>query len=169
MDAFDDITMVLAVVETATRLMRGCKVLMAACHRDRVATSSDKKREKVEMPRMPLECCVGIYLSKHYLEALNDWSGKILNLSMTNGTGLQQVTGPTGGQGQHTWRCYTVNFSPMSDDVWDRCPDNTNIVEPKNQYWKQSVALPIHQAFINLYKLDRTYCTKQLLARRKGI
>ena len=62
------------------------------------------------------------------------------------------------------------DFSLVSDEIWKKCPDNTNAVERKNRDSKQSVALPIHHAFINLYKLDRAYCAtyKHLAARRGG-
>jgi len=39
-----------------------------------------------------------------------------------------------------------VDFSPMVDHVWEKCPNNTNAVERKNRDAKDGVTVPIRQA-----------------------
>jgi len=48
-----------------------------------------------------------------------------------------------------------VDFSPMVDHVWEKCPNNTNAVERKNRDAKDGVTVPIRQRLVNLYKLDK--------------
>ena len=59
-----------------------------------------------------------------------------------------------------------VDFSPMIDRVWEKCPDNTNAVEKKNRDAKDNVPVPIRQGLINLYKLDKSYCAKHIAAEK---
>ena len=56
------------------------------------------------------------------------------------------------------------DFSLMADDIWSRCPDDTNAVERKNRDSKDAHPVTIHQAIINLYKLDKSYVAKYLSA-----
>ena len=59
-----------------------------------------------------------------------------------------------------------VDFSPMIDRVWEKCPDNTNAVERKNRDAKDNVPVPIQQGLINLYKLYKSYCAKHTAAEK---
>ena len=53
----------------------------------------------------------------------------------------------------------TVQYSTVEFNIRER----TNSVHSK-----QSVALPIQHAFINLYKLDKAYCAKHITAGKVG-
>ncbi len=56
------------------------------------------------------------------------------------------------------------DFTLMAEEVWSRCPDNTNAVERKNRDSKDCVPVSIQQAMVNLYKLDKSYVAKYLAA-----
>ena len=55
------------------------------------------------------------------------------------------------------------DFSSM-DNVWDRCPADTNAVERKNQESKDKIPQQLQSAMINLYKADKYMCTKHMAA-----
>ena len=52
----------------------------------------------------------------------------------------------------------------MADDVWSRCPEDTNAVERKNRDSKDAHPVTIRQTIITLYKLDKSYVAKYLTA-----
>ena len=57
------------------------------------------------------------------------------------------------------------DFSTMTSDVWNECPNNTNAVERRNQDCKDGSLLPIRQCLISMYKLDKAFCAKFLAAK----
>ena len=64
---------------------------------------------------------------------------------------------------------FHVDFSPMIDHVWEKCPDNTNAVQWKDSDAKDNVPVPIPQGLINNYKLDKLYCAivKHIVAEKE--
>ena len=56
------------------------------------------------------------------------------------------------------------DFSTMTSDVWNKCPNNTNAVERRNQDCKDGSPLPIRQCLVSMYKLDKAFCAKFLAA-----
>ena len=54
------------------------------------------------------------------------------------------------------------DFSLMDDDIWDRCPADTNAVEWKNQDSKDKIPQQLQTAMINLYKADKYMCTEHM-------
>ena len=56
------------------------------------------------------------------------------------------------------------DFSTMTSDVWNKCPNNTNAVERRNQDCKDGSPLPIRQCLVSMCKLDKAFCAKFLAA-----
>ena len=58
-----------------------------------------------------------------------------------------------------------MDFSTMTSDVWNKCPNNTNAVERRNQDCKNGSSLPVRQCLVSVYKLDKAFCAKFLAAK----
>ena len=56
------------------------------------------------------------------------------------------------------------DLSLMDNDIWDRCPADTNAVERKKQYSKDKIPQQLQSVMINLYKADKYMCTKHMAA-----
>ena len=52
----------------------------------------------------------------------------------------------------------------MPEEVWKRYPSNNNAVERKTGTAKIAYLLQSGKAFVNLYKLDKSFCTKLIAA-----
>ena len=55
-----------------------------------------------------------------------------------------------------------VDFSPMIDHVWEKCPDNANAVERKNRDAKDNVPVPIFTNWTNHTVLNTLQQTKDV-------
>jgi hypothetical protein len=58
----------------------------------------------------------------------------------------------------------------MTNDVWNKCPNNMNAVERRNQDCKDGSPLSIRQCLVSMYKLDKEliFVLNSLLQKVRG-
>ena len=61
-----------------------------------------------------------------------------------------------------------MDFSTMTSNVWNKCPNNTNAVERRNQDCKNGSSLFVRQCLVSVYKLDKVFCAKFLAAKDRN-
>ena len=147
--------------------------------RDRIATSGEKAREralfsciassipnvagqKVSMCFQALSC---------QLQSTQDLVGVVKGFTGEDADFIDGKCNWTPAEHWASWwmrpdhlRMLHKDFSFMADDVWSRCPEDTNAVERKNRDSKDAHLVMIGQVIINPYKLDKSYVAKYLSA-----
>ena len=148
--------------ETAQTLLKGCKVHWSRSWqrtRDRIVTSDDKERERA------LFSCIASAIpnieGQKVAMCFQALFGKLLStrdlLGVVKGFTLEDadfIDGNTNWSPVGTWwmcpdhlRMLHNDFTFMADDVWSRCPENTNAVERKIEILR----MPIHSSYVAKY------------------
>lgn len=171
--------------DLASKLLRGCNVHWARSWqrvRDRVAFSEDKVREKAlfakiasAIPKLPGNAL------KHAFGVLSKTASATTLVSVVEGFTQQDaafIDKHTNWASAVKWAEWWLNprhlhmlhknHSDMADDVWDRCPSNTNAVERKNLDSKELLPQQLQTAMVNLYKYDKAACAKHIAAEHNA-
>lgn len=65
-------------------------------------------------------------------------------------------------------RMLCLPFSVITSRVWTSCPLTSNAVERKNSECKEKHPLPLKEAMINVYNIDKDVCCKHIAASKKS-
>ena len=168
--------------EKAMAILRGCKVHWARSWqrvRDRVAMSANKKREKAlfsliasEIPNTPagndLERAFAVLCKEKTSHSL---VGVIKGFTTSDADFIDVETNWSTAKKWVEWwmrpnhiKLLHKDYSKMRDDIWEKCPSDTNAVERKNLDSKECLPQAIQAALINMYKYDKAACAKHIAA-----
>ena len=169
--------------DLATKLLRGCKVHWARSWqrvRDHIAKSPDKSIEKLVFSKIASKI-TEIKGGENVVKCFKALCGQIKVTSLLevipdlNKADAEYVNRQCDWTTAAHWAAWWMrpahlqmlhkDFSTMTSDVWNKCPNNTNAVERRNQDCKDGSPLPIRQCLISMYKLDKAFCAKFLAAK----
>ena len=173
--------------EAATKVLRRCMVHWARSWqrvRDRVACSHDKPHEKALFSKIAshisdIKGSHGQDVIMCFKVLCGDSPAELLveivkGFKNEDATFIDTHCNWSAARNWASWwlrpshlQMLHVDFSPMVDSVWEKCPNNTIAVERKNRDAKDNVPVPIRQGLINIYKLDKSYCAKHIAAENR--
>ena len=168
--------------EMAVTLLKGCSVHWIRSWqrvRDRVCCSNDPSREKKlfasiasniqKLPSGSTVCNAFEVLCKQ--KSAFCLIGRIKGFTNDDANFINNDTDWSSAKRWAEWwmrsehlRMLSKDYYNMDEEIWDRCPSDTNAVERKNKDSKEQQPQQLQSAMVNLYKLDKASCSKHLAA-----